>query len=280
MKGRVCLVTGGSSGVGKATAMGIARLGATVIILCRSRERGERAVEEIKTSSGNENISLMLADLSAQESIRRFADDFKRSQSSLHVLSNNAGIMLFERQLTPDGIEKVFATDYLSHFLLTNLLLDLLKASAPSRIITVAGNPRHVRRARIDFDDIQLERGFTWVRAAVRAFLARVVFTFELARRITGSGVTANAFDPGLVRTYIHRSLPWYMRIPVSLMQPLLSGRCETSVYLASSPEVETITGKLFVNRRAVDYQPVGYSPGVGRRLWEISEELTGLRRE
>ncbi|MGQ9616409.1 MAG: SDR family NAD(P)-dependent oxidoreductase [Spirochaetota bacterium] len=278
MKKKICLVTGGSSGVGKATALGVAELGASVIIVCRNRDRGMEAVEEIKKKTGNPDITLVLADLSHQDSIRKLVDEFKRKYSSLHVLLNCAGVILYKRELTRDGIERVFATDYLAHFFLTNLLVDLLKKSAPSRVITVGGNPLYIRNVSISLDDLQLERGYTWMRSARQAFAARVVFTYELARRLYGTGVTANAFHPGFIRTNIHRSLPWYMRLPLNLLKPLLSGSCETGVYLASSPEVEGITGRLFVRKRPIEFKPPWYTPEVGLRLWEISEKLAGLK--
>jgi NAD(P)-dependent dehydrogenase (short-subunit alcohol dehydrogenase family) len=220
----------------------------------------------------------MVADLSSQESIRNLVDEFRRSYSSLHVLLNCAGIILYKRELTLDSIERVFATDYLSHFYLTNLLLDLIIKSAPSRVITVAGNPLYIKRVPIYFDDLQLERGFTWIRAARQALAARVVFTYELSRRLSGTGVTVNAFHPGLVKTNVHRNLPWYIKIPFGLLQPFLSMSCETGVYLASSPEVEGITGKIFVRKKPIEFKPLWYTPHVGSRLWEISEKLTGLK--
>lgn len=278
MKKKTCLVTGGSSGVGKATAMGIAELGASVVIVCRNRDRGMQAVEEIKKKTGNPDITLMSADLSSRDAIRKLADDFRRKYSSLHVLLNCAGIILYKREVTRDGIERVFAIDYLAHFLLTNLLVDLLKKSAPSRVITVGGNPLYIRNASISLNDLQLERGYRWMRAARQAFAARVVFTYELARRLSGTKVTANAFHPGFIRTNIHHSLPWYMRLPLNLLQPLLSRSCETGVYLASSPEVEGITGRVFVKKKPIEFEPSWYTPEVGLVLWEISEKLTGLK--
>jgi len=275
MKGKVCLITGGSSGVGKAIALGVAGLGASVVIVCKNRDHGLYAVEEIRKKTANPDVTLMIADLSSKDSIRKLADEFRDKYSSLHVLLNCAGIILFKRELTQDGIERVFATDYLSHFFLTNLLLDLLKKSAPSRVITVGGNPDYIRNTSISFDDLQLEKGFTWMRAARQAFAARVVFTYELARRLGGTGVTANTFHPGLIRTKIHRNLPWYMRLPVNLFQPFLSRSCETGVYLASSPEVEGITGRFFVRKKPIEFKPPWYTPEVGLRLWEISEKLT-----
>jgi NAD(P)-dependent dehydrogenase (short-subunit alcohol dehydrogenase family) len=279
MDGKVCLVTGGNSGVGKAAGLGLARLGACVIILCHDRKRGEDAREYIKRKSGNNNIELMLADLSVQDSIRGFARKFKEKYDKLHVLSNMAGVLLFQRQCTPDGIERTFATDYLSHFLLTHYLLEHLKAAGPSRIITVSGSRRILNKAKINFDNIQFERNYNGLQAAMQSTLARFIFTCELAKRLEGTKVTANTFDPKRVRSNLPRNLPWYGRFVYSMIKPFLKKECPTCIYLASSPNVDGISGKYFIDSRAVDFRPPGYTMAVSERLWKISEELTGLGR-
>jgi NAD(P)-dependent dehydrogenase (short-subunit alcohol dehydrogenase family) len=277
MKDKICLVTGGSSGVGKATALGLAKLGATIVLLCRNQQRGEVTQAEIIRSSGNQKVDLMLADLSVQDSVRKFVREFKGRFDRLDVLSNNAGIVLLKRQVTSEGIEKVFATNYLGHFLLTNLLLDVLKISSPARVTNVSGPPAAVRWAQINFDDMQFERRFSWMQVNTQALLANVVFTFELARRLEGTGVTANAFFPGLVRSKITRNLPWYLRVFPRMLQPFFKEECRTSVYLASSPEVKQVNGKFFVNNTVVDLNLKNYDDSIGARLWGISEVLTGL---
>jgi NAD(P)-dependent dehydrogenase (short-subunit alcohol dehydrogenase family) len=274
MRERVCLVTGSTSGVGKAIATGIARLGATVVMLCRNREKGARVADEIRNLTGNDRIDIMMADLSIQSSIREFAGNFRNRYPRLHVLSNNAAAFPMRREETADGIEKIFATNYLSHFLLTHLLLDLLEASAPSRVITVSGSPGPLQRGRIDFDDIQLEQGFNPFRATLQAAFAKVVFSFELARRLAGSGVTSNTFHPGLVKSELARDFPWFLKPFIGIAEWLMSDECWTGVYLASSPEVETLTGHFFVKDRSFDFRYRHDEEDVQSRLWELSERL------
>ncbi len=279
MNHKVCLVTGANSGVGKATALGLAELGATVVMLCRNRERGEAARDEIISRSGNSRIELMLADLSEQASIREFVTAFKSKYDRLHVLSHNAGIVLMNRQTSSEGIEKILAINYLSRFLLTILLLDVLKQSSSARITNVSGPPVALKMARINFDDIQFEECFNWMQANTQALLAGVLFTFELAGRLKGTGVTANAFFPGMVRSNITQNLPWYMSFFPKMIQPFFAEKCKTSVYLASSPEVENISGKFFVNKKVVEINSK-YADEAGRaKLWAISETLTQTQK-
>jgi len=278
MYGKVCLVTGGNSGVGKATARGLARLGAKVVLLCRNEERCKHTLQELYAETGNSDLHFMLADLASQSSIRHFVTEFKSRFEWLHVLSNTAGMVCFWQEETEDGIEKTLAVDYLSHFLLTNLLLPLLKRSAPSRILTVAGSPWRLRKAKIHFDDLGLTSGYSWVEAAVQAALARVLFSHELARRLEGTKVSSNAFHPGLVKSHLWKGLPWYGRLLGRFIVAFFPKECKTSVYLASSPEVEGVSGKLFVHCRPLEFRPEGYDETAQRRLWEISEKLCGLR--
>lgn len=279
MRGRVCLVTGGSSGVGRATALGLARLGANVLLVARDPVRGEHAADEIRRGTGNSGVEFLPCDLSRQKDIRRLAREVEGRCPRLHVLANCAGYLSLRRELTAEGIERTLAVDYLDHFLLTNLLLERLRASAPSRVITVAGSPRDLRRMSFAFELLKPRSrlgGFTsWAQTA----LARVLFTFELARRLEGSGVTANAFHPGLVRTRLDRHLPWPLRLPVRLVSPLLPAECPVSVHLASSPAVQGSSGLLFVGTRAVDLRPHSEDADTAQRLWEASERLTGLGR-
>jgi NAD(P)-dependent dehydrogenase (short-subunit alcohol dehydrogenase family) len=209
MKGRVCLVSGATSGVGRAIAEGLARRHATVILLSRERKKAEKEARAISVKAPKARTDAMEIDLSSQKSIRSFVVDFTKRYDRLHVLVNAAGLLMFEKLLTQDGTEMTLAVDYLGHFLLTNLLLPVLFRSAPSRILTVAGNPRLLRDTTIDFDDIQHEKHFQGIEAAKQAAVLRVLFTCELARRIEGTGVTANAFHPGLVKTRLLRHAPW-----------------------------------------------------------------------
>jgi NAD(P)-dependent dehydrogenase (short-subunit alcohol dehydrogenase family) len=267
----MCLVTGGSSGVGRATATGLARLGASVLLVSHDPGRGERAAAEIRRYTGNPHVDFLPCDLSLQREVRRLAREVEERLGVLHVLANCAGYLSLRRELTEEGIERTLAVDYLAHFLLTRLLLDRLRAGAPSRVITVAGGPAALRRMRFRFE--LLEAG--GVASALQAALARVLFTFELARRLEGSGVTANAFHPGLVRTRLDRNLPWPLRLPVRLASPLLGADCPASVHLASSSRVEGQSGLFFVGTHPVDLHPHSRDLDTARRLWEGSERLT-----
>ena len=181
MDGKICLVTGASSGIGKATALGLARMGTTVVMVCRDTNKGQVALAEIRQKSGNNSIDLLVADLSSQAAIRSLASEYRSKYQHLHVLINNAGVYYTKRHVTNDGLEAMFAVNYLAHFLLTNLLLDIIKSSAPARIINVAG--AYHAKGRINFDNLQGERDFDGQRANHQSKLADVLFTCELARR-------------------------------------------------------------------------------------------------
>ncbi len=275
MNNKICIVTGGSSGVGKATAKGLAELGYTVIMVSRNKEKALKVLNNIIHATGNKNIHWMYADLSDQHSIRNFVEDFKQKYDKLNVLSNNAGIIQLKREETVDHIEKTLAVDYLSHFLLSNLLVDVLKNSAPSRIITVAGGKRLIQYAKLNIDDLQFKHNYNGFKAAIQAALARVLFTVELAKRLKGTGVTCNAFQPGFVKSDLGNNLPFALRGLITILQPFLSSECKTSVYLASSDKVAAVSGKFFKNKKAMEFN---YGPGISERLWNISGELTGLK--
>ncbi|HYF76572.1 MAG TPA: SDR family oxidoreductase [Symbiobacteriaceae bacterium] len=277
MSDKICMVTGANSGIGKVTALELARKGATVIMVCRDRGRAEPVLAEIRQATGNSRVELMIADLSSQQSIRQLADGFKAKYDRLHVLVNNAGAILFQRTLTPDGLETTFAVNHLGGFLLTNLLLDTIKASAPARIINVSSGA-HVG-ARIHFDDLQAEKSFSAWRAYGQSKLANILFTVELTRRLEGTGVTANALHPGFVRSNF-AGTSRLAKAMIGLMQPFTISPeqgAETSIYLASSPDVEGVTGKYFVKCRPVKSTRASTDPETARRLWQVSEQLTGL---
>ncbi len=293
MTGKVCLVTGGSSGVGRATAMGLAALGARLLLVSRDPERGQRAAEAIRQASGNAQVEFLPCDLSLQREVRRLAREVSEREPALHVLANCAGLLSLRRELTEEGIERTVAVDYLAHFLLTSLLLERLRAGAPSRVITVAGSPTHLRllRLRPEFPEggvkpsaqtappgREVAGRLGGAGAALQAAVARALFTFELARRLEGSGVTANAFDPGLVRTRMDRHLPWPLRLPVRMVSPLLHTECPTAVYLASSPQVQGVSGRLFASSLPADLSRHSEDLQTARRLWEASERLTGVK--
>lgn len=278
MAGKVCMVTGANSGIGKATALELANIGATVVMVCRSQQRGEVALAEIKQKSGNELISLLLADLASQAAIRRLAEDFKRQYSALHVLINNAGIIPRKLQVTVDGFETQFAVNHLAPFLLTNLLLDILKSSAPARIVTVASDMH--RGATIDFDDLQSVGSYRPVRVYSQTKLANVLFTYELARKLQRTKVTANCLHPGMVATKLLADgigMPRALTSATKVIGSSPEKGAKTSIYLAASPEVEGVSGKYFVRQKAVESSKISYDQSLASRLWKQSAELTGL---
>jgi NAD(P)-dependent dehydrogenase (short-subunit alcohol dehydrogenase family) len=275
---KVCLITGATSGIGKATAMGLASMGASVVMVGRDRGRGEAALTEIKEGSANASVDLMLADLSSQEEIRRLADEFKEAYPRLDVLVNNAGVIRSKRVTTADGIEMTFAVNHLAYFLLTDLLLDVLKASAPSRIVNVASEEQ--RNGTIDFDDLQGENGYKGARAYSQSKLANVLFTYELARRLEGTGVSANCLHPGVVGTNLGSGVSGVFGFTVRALTPLMKSPekgAETSVYLASSPDVEGLSGRYFVKKAEARSSEVSHDQRLARRLWGVSADLTNL---
>ncbi len=278
MKGKSCIVTGGNSGIGKETALGLARLGATVIIVSRDRSKGEAALPDIKRKSGNQNVDLMLADLSSMQSVRQLAQEFLAKYQKLHVLVNNAGIFLPKRVVTADGLEATFTTNHLGHFLLTNLLLDLLKASAPSRIINITSDAH--KGAEIDFDDLMGEKKFSGFKAYGQSKLANVLFTYELARRLEGTGVTVNCLHPGVVRTGFGKDAGGLFAFGLRVIGPFMMSpekAAGAAVYLASSPELESVTGKHFVKGKEEESSKESYDQAAAERLWQVSAELTKL---
>ncbi len=279
MQNKICLITGATSGIGQAAAMALAEKGATVIVAGRSEERAKTTIAQIKTETGNPNADYLLADLSVQAQVRQLAEDFQSRYDRLDVLINNAAVINFRRQLSTDGIEMNFAVNHLAYFLLTNLLLDTLKASAPVRIVNVASNSH--RNNHLDFDNLELKRGYWAGTAYGRSKLANLYFTYELARRLDGTGVTVNAMHPGFVHTNMAANNGWIVRLflPLVHRNSLTPEQgASTIVYLASSPDVEGVTGKYFVREREVASDPVSYDESAAKRLWEVSEKMTGLK--
>ena len=283
MHGKVVLITGGSGGIGKETALGLARLGAEVVITGRNPKKTKTVVEQIQAQSGNSQVTSLIADLSLMQQVRSLASDFRANHDRLDVLINNAGAIFQHRERTAEGLEKTFALIHLAPFLLTNLLLDLLIASAPARIITVSSGAH--RGARIHFGDLQMQHGL-WLfgyPAYRQSKLANILFTYELSRRLQGTGVTANVLHPGFVATNFARNNGGIYGLAVRLSQiGALSPQegAQTSIYLASSPEVEGVTGKYFVRKEAVPSSSVSYDEEDARRLWEESLKLTGLKEQ
>src|SRR6266704_3930004 len=276
MQGKVCMVTGSNSGIGKETALGLAQMGATVVMVCRNRARGEAAQSDIKTKSGNHAVDLLLADLSSQQSIRQLVENFKQHYTQLHVLINNAGVFMLTRRVTVDVLEMMFAVNYLAPFLLTNLLLDMLKASAPARIVSVSSHSH--KSGYIQMDDLQEEKHYRSMRVYGQSKLAVVLFTYELARRLQGTGVTANCLHPGFVATHFgQRDVGPAFRLLVKVIGSFGTSPQEgakTSIYLASSPEVEGVTGKYFVKSIPKRSAAISYEESLQRHLWEQSAKL------
>lgn len=282
IEGKTCLITGGTSGIGKGIAFGLAKMKANVILVGRDKAKCEAVLEEIwrnvSISTNKNRVSYLLADLSSQASIHQLANKFLENYESLDILVNNAGVFLSRRLTTVDNIEYTFAVNHLAPFLLTNLLFERIKASNPSRIITTSSVAH--RGAYINFDDLQFERGrYNGVEAYRQSKLANILFTKELARRSRGSGVTSNCFHPGGVRTNLIQSNPWYYRVIWTIINPFLVSPkkgADTALYLATSSKVAEISGKYFVNRKPVRPSELADDYDTAARLWKISEELTG----
>jgi NAD(P)-dependent dehydrogenase (short-subunit alcohol dehydrogenase family) len=278
MRGKVCMVTGANSGLGLVTVHELARRGAEVVLVCRDAAKGQRAIDEVRAAVPGSSLDLLLADFASLDDVRRLARDYDASGRRLDVLVNNAGLMLTERRTTRDGFEYTFAVNHLAPFLLTNLLLDSLRRSGSSRIVNVAS--RAHTRASLDFDDLNSERRFDGWTVYCRSKLCNVLFNRELARRIAGSGVTANALHPGVIATGFGREATglwkWALALARSFMATPEKG-ADTQVYLACAPEVAGVNGAYFVNRRQVATSAAGADEAAARRLWETSARMVAL---
>src|SRR5437773_8983714 len=268
LQDRVWVVTGASSGIGKATALGLARLGGTVVMACRSATRGEAARQDIIRDSGNPRVSFEIVDLASEDSTRSFAEEFKRKYLRLDVLINNAGVYTSHRDVTPDGLERQFEVNYLSGFLLTHLLLDLLKKSSPSRIVNVSSSAH--MGGTIRFDDLQGERRYGGFRAYNQSKLAQILFTQELARRLEGTGVTVNACHPGVIRTNLGMGGTSVVVRFVRMFFKSSEKGAETPIYLSISPDVAGVTGKYFANKHIREPSRAAQDPVAARRLFDV----------
>jgi len=279
LQGKTCLVTGASRGIGFETAAGLARLGAHVIIVSHDSDRLKAAYKRIQDVSGQDAVRYYLADFSVQSDIRQLADHLLGDYDQLDVLINNVGGWFSKFQEGPDGIEMTLALNHLSYFLLTGLLLPLLQNSAPARIINVSSDA-HRTASGIQFDDIQFQKRYRVFPVYAQSKLANVLFTYELARRLEGSDITVNALHPGFVKSQLYRNF--------GIMTPLINtlaglfGKsavegAQTSIYLASSPEVANVTGKYFSDQEPRKTSPASYNLEAARRLWSVSEDLTGF---
>jgi retinol dehydrogenase-14 len=279
MTGKTVLITGGTGGIGKATAIGLARAGARVGIVGRDATRGEAAAAEIRSASGNPSVDVFTADMSSQAEVRRLAAEVLDRYPRLEVLVNNVGGFWAHRRVTADGLEHTFAVNHLAGFLLTNLLLDRLVASAPARVVTVSSGAQSM--GRIDFDDLQGARKYSGQRAYNQSKLANVMFTFELGRRLEGTGVTANVLHPGVTRTaFGAEDQAWYFTTGSGLARRFMKSPeqgAQTPILLASSPEVEGVSGTYFANGKPKEANKLAYDTDAAARLWRVSAELVGL---
>jgi NAD(P)-dependent dehydrogenase (short-subunit alcohol dehydrogenase family) len=278
MAGRTVLITGATSGIGRATALGLARMGAHLAITGRDRVRTEDAAREIRAAGGG-RVDLFIADMSSQTEVRELAEQVLQSLSRIHVLINNVGGYFDTRHTTADGLERTFALNHLAPFLLTNLLLEKLKQSASARVVTVSSNAQ--ASGRIDFGDLQGEKSYSGGRAYSQSKLANVLFSYELARRLKGTSVTANALHPGLVSTSFGAEDPaTVQRIFIPLLRPFMKSAAQgaaTSIHLASAPELEQVTGRYFANRHAKKSSEPSYDQASAAQLWQVSADLVGL---
>jgi NAD(P)-dependent dehydrogenase (short-subunit alcohol dehydrogenase family) len=279
MSDKVVMITGANSGIGKETAIQLAKKGATIIMVCRDRERGGAFLKEIKGLGNSDNVKLYIADLADQNSIRAMVAEFRRDHDKLHVLINNAGLILYKRETTPEGYGATFAINHLGHFLLTYLLLNILETSAPRRIINVSSGTH--KWAKLNLDNIHLEENYGRFRAYGNSKLYNIMFTYELARRLKGSGISVNALHPGAVRTNFARNNKGILsKLILYLLRAFMISvekGARTSIYLASSPEVENVTGKYFIKNQMRKSSEISYDRAAQLRLWKISEELTDI---
>jgi len=278
MAGKTVLITGATSGIGRATALGLARMGAHLAITGRDRGRTEDAAREIRAAGGGE-VDVLVADLSSQSEVRRLAEEVLHSLSRIDVLINNVGGYWDTRHVTVDGLERTFALNHLAPFLLTNLLLDKLKQSAPARVVMVSSNAHAA--GRIDFGDLQGERSYSGARAYSQSKLANILFSYELARRLPATSVTANALHPGLVNTSFGAEDPaGVQKLLVPLLRPFMKSPARgaaTSIHLASAADLERVTGRYFANSKPTRSSKPSYDEAAAARLWQVSGDLVDL---
>jgi NAD(P)-dependent dehydrogenase (short-subunit alcohol dehydrogenase family) len=279
MQGKTVLITGANQGVGKASAIALGKLGARLVLVCRSAEKGRAAIADIERE-GAKDVELLVGDMGSQADVRRVAAEFKAKHDRLDVLLNTAGVLVTSRRTTVDGIEETFAINHLGYFLLTHLLVDTLKASAPARIVSVSSEAH--RRARMRWDDLEFKAGeYSSFAAYGQSKLSNILFTRELARRLEGTNVTANCLHPGVIASGFGHTYGGVISVVLKVASPFLmtpEKGARTSVFLASSAEVEGVSGKYFDKCKERRPSAEALADGAPERLWAISEELTGLR--
>jgi NAD(P)-dependent dehydrogenase (short-subunit alcohol dehydrogenase family) len=270
LKNKIVLITGVTSGIGKETALGLAELGATIVFTSRDNLRGEKTRNELISATNNQNIDMLECDLASFESIKNCCKKFKSKYDNLHVLINNAAIWDFNKRISKDGIENIFATNYLAPFLMTNLLLDMLKKSNPSRIINVTSGMHY---GTINFDDIEFKQNFSGAKAYRQSKLALILFTRLLAKKLEGTGVTVNCVHPGLNKTRLGRDAGRFSQKIFKLMGKDPKIGAETLIYLASSTDVENITGEYFAKKEIKKSSKESYNMDLAKKLLDVSEQ-------
>lgn len=275
IQNKICLITGATSGIGKETALALAQKGAHIVFTSRNEEKGKRIQEELIQKSQNESIEMMSCELASFQSIRNFAKTFQSKYSELHILINNAGVWGNKFETTQDGIEQTFAVNHLAPFLLTNLLLDTIKKSQPARIINVSSSLHY--QGRINFDNLEMKRGFRAMQAYNNSKLMNVLFTKELARRLEGEQITVNCLMPGVVATNLFNQFNPLLRIGTMLMAVTPKKGAETTIYLATSDEVENITGGYYDKKKRIRSSSSSYDEEAACKLWEMSAEYVKL---
>ncbi len=282
MHGKIVLITGGNTGIGKATAIALAKQGAWVVFTSRSHEKGQAALAEIKRASGSEDVTCMSLDLASLASVRSFAAEFLASYPRLDVLILNAGLLLASRSETADGFESTFGVNHLGHFALTGLLMDRLKHSTPARVVVLASEAHRGASGGLDMNDLQTRSGYGAWKAYARSKLANLLFTLELAERLQGSGVTVNAVHPGVVRTEfagkddVGKLFGALVKLSGLFMLSPEQG-AQTTLYVATSPEVENVSGRYFVKSQRKQPRKAALDREAARQLWQLSEQLTGV---
>lgn len=277
---KICMITGSNAGLGRESTIQLAKKGFHIVMVCRNRERAERARKEIIVASNNENVDLLIADFASLKSVRNVAEEFKIKYDKLHVIMNNAGVFNYERVLTEDDFESTFGVGYLSHFLLTNLLLDVIVNSAPSRIINISSNIHKFFKIRMD--DLMSEKKYSPQKAYSNTKFALVLFTYALARRLEGKKVSVNAAAPGYAKTQMTTPTSKASKIVMVIQSFLGRGgsveeAAKTQIYLAHSSEVEGISGKYFVKCEPAKSHKMTYDRALQEELWDESEKFVNL---
>ncbi len=280
LTGKVCMITGATSGLGKAAAVAVAACNPTLFLVARNPERAEQTAAEITATTGNDKIVTLIGDLASQQDIRRVAAEFLKTGQPLHLLFNNAGVVMLKREETIDGLETTFAVNHLGYFLLTNLLLDRIRESAPARIVCTASGAHAYSGGRLDFDDLQSSKSYSSMKVYAKSKLANILFTRELAKRLDGSGVTVNCFHPGLVGSNLAVNNGLLAKLLILALRPVARSNekgAETGIYLCLSPEVEGQSGLYFYDKKAKWPKSYAQNDEDAARLWSESEKLTGM---